>query len=457
MGAETSRGPLERLLRPEEDLEDLYRSWAVLDLVGETVASMPPGWLAVLNLARNLLDGRALPGVDLPADLARLASTPEEQFTIVTRRERKLRMVNPLGGDTRVQPLRALTDFPNVSMPDMMLRDIAPGLFDYQLLSGGIHGVYTTELTPAIEEYDEIVEERIPLPGPGRKKRQKVYALLDVSNSMRDDNRVLFAKALLLAYLVTAHREGAEIYFRTFGNTVHERTDCTSAEDFPGLARRVLAVTPEGSTDIKGAMDTAIFDIRALDGFNRVERLGETPPTELLLISDCESYSIPVIPKAIKLHTVHLKGARMMKIHAEGLERIRAESRTFHEIDTTGLVMPETTRERWLLRFDGRAIEDARVDGGSEGSERRDGAAHREAVRDAYRRLSPDEAGKRRSKVARTERRPALSGPRPGMGAFWRAMLAALRGLWPHHRQAAPVSPAIPAAAPFGVQFRVRK
>ncbi len=453
MATDSARSPMDRLLHPEEDLEDLYRSWGILDLVDETVATMPAAWLEVLNLARNLLDGKALPGIEMPADLARLVGTPQDNTLVVTRRERKQRMVNPLGGDTRVQPLRALTDFPHVTLPDMMLREVAPGLFDYQLLSGGIHGVYTTGLTPAIEEYDEIVEERIPAPGPGRKKRQKVYALLDVSNSMRDDNRILFAKALLLAYLVTAHREGAEIYFRTFGNTVHTRSDCTSPEGFGELARRILAVTPEGSTDIKHAMDTAIFDIRALDGFNRVERLGETPPTELLLISDCESYSIPVIPKAIKLHTVHLKGARMMKIHAEGFERIRAESRTFHEIDTTGLVLPETTRERWLLRFDGRALDDARIDAGTEGAEHRPGAAHRQAVREAYRKMA-GEAKERRPAQLRAQR--ALSGPKPGLGALLRALWRALRRTWPR-RHPAPAVPPLAAAAPFGMHFRVRK
>lgn len=453
--ATNTAGPLDRLMRPEEDLEELYRSWEILDLVGETVAAMPPGWLAVLNLARNLLDGRALPGVEMPADLARLVGTPDDGTTIVTRTERKQRMVNPLGGDTRVQPLRALLDFPQITLPDVMLREISPDLFDYRLLSGGINGVYTTGLTPAIEEYDEIIEERVPAPGPGRKKRQKVYALLDVSNSMRDDNRVLFAKALLLAYLVTAHREGAEIYFRTFGNTVHQRSDCTAPEHFPELARRVLAVTPEGSTDIKHAMDTAIFDIRALDGFNRVERLGETPPTELLLISDCESYSIPVIPKAIKLHTVHLKGARMMKIHAEGFERIRAESRTFHEIDTTGLVLPETTRERWLLRFDGRALEDSRDDAGTEGAEHRPGAAHRQAVREAYRKLSGDS---KERKPAHVRAQRSVSGPKLGIGAFFKAIWQAIGRLWPHgHPVPAPEAFGVTTATPFGMQFRVRK
>jgi uncharacterized protein with von Willebrand factor type A (vWA) domain len=75
-----------------------------------------------------------------------------------------------------------------------------------------------------------VVEVRVPTGGLSRKKRQKVYALLDVSNSMRDANKDVFAKALVLAYLLIALEEGAELFLRTFANSVHERSDCRSPE-----------------------------------------------------------------------------------------------------------------------------------------------------------------------------------------------------------------------------------
>ena len=217
--------------------------------------------------------------------------------------------------------------------------------------------LYNIDTGPAEQEYDDIVEVRVPTGGVSRKKRQKVYALLDVSNSMRDGNKEVFAKALLLAYLLIAVEEGAQLYLRTFGNTVHARSDCNSLEQFAELAQRILRVTPDGSTDIKAALDAAVGDIRSLDNYNTLAHLGEAPPTEILLISDCESYEVPYLPKGIRLHTVHLKGGRMMTAYREGFERIRAESKTFTKIDTSLLQLPDSSRDRWLLEQDGRSLE----------------------------------------------------------------------------------------------------
>ncbi|MCC6960363.1 MAG: VWA domain-containing protein [Dehalococcoidia bacterium] len=339
------------------ELQDLYRSWRILDLVGETVNELPPEWLRILEIARNLMLQHPLPGVELPEDVARLVSPSEPIYTTQVRVERKKRVVYPLTDDTQVQPLRNLTDFPQVTLPDMMLRAVSQELFDFRLISGGINGLYNIDTGPAEQEYDEVIEVRVPTGGVARKKRQKVYALLDVSNSMRDANKETFAKALLLAYLLIAAEEGSELYLRTFGNTVHARSDCRSIEEFAALAQRILRVTPDGSTDIKVALDTAVGDIRALDSYNTLEHLGEAPPTEILLISDCETYEVPYLPQGIRLHTVHLKGGRMMKAYREGFERIRAESKTFNEIDTTLLRMPDSARDRWLLEQDGKSLE----------------------------------------------------------------------------------------------------
>jgi hypothetical protein len=339
------------------ELEALYRSWRILELVGETAAEMPPQWLRILEIARNILLHRPLPGLELPATLDRLVSPPEQIFTTQVHIERKKRVVYPVTGDTQVRPMRHLTDFAQITLPDMMLRGISQELFDFRLISGGINGLYNIDTGPAEQEYDDVIAVRVPSGGQTRKKRQKVYALLDVSNSMRDGNKETFAKALLLAYLLIAIEEGAQIFFRTFGNTVHQRTDCTTKDEFAELAQRILRVTPDGATDIKGALDTAVGDIRRLDNYNTLEHLGEAPPTEILLISDCESYEVPYLPKGIRLHTVHLKGGRMMKAYKEGFERIRAESKTFTEIDTSLLALPDATRERWLLEQDGRSLE----------------------------------------------------------------------------------------------------
>ena len=52
------------------ELEGLYRSWRMLDVLNETIATMPPGWLRVLGIARNIMLRRPLPGVEVPDEVA---------------------------------------------------------------------------------------------------------------------------------------------------------------------------------------------------------------------------------------------------------------------------------------------------------------------------------------------------------------------------------------------------
>lgn len=436
------------------ELHDLYRSWRILDLVGETAAEMPPEWLRILEIARNIMLHRPIPGVELPEDVVNLVSPAEAIYTTQIRVERKKRVVYPLTGDTQVQPLHNLTDFPQVTLPDMMLRSISQELFDFRLISGGINGLYNIDTGPAEQEYDDIVEVRVPTGGMTRKKRQKVYALLDVSNSMRDANKEVFAKALLLAYLLIAAEEGAELYLRTFGNTVHARSDCRSLEEFAALAQRILRVTPDGSTDIKVALDTAVGDIRALDKYNTLEHLGEAPPTEILLISDCETYEVPYLPKGIRLHTVHLKGGRMMSVYREGFERIRAESKTFNEIDTTLLQLPDSARDRWLLEQDGRSLEQDLalkvLERASNPSEQR-----RQALLHTYKRMTMSKS--KRLKGAQKINGMALA-PAFVFAELFRRIAAAIRRIFVRpESEAWHEAPRKSAPTPMGMKIRERR
>lgn len=412
-----------RILRVQDDLEGLYRSWDILDLLGETVSELPPEWLQILNVARNLASGQPLPGIDLPSDVQKLLKPWELEYEVIRHVETKRRIVYPITGDSRVQPLRNVTDFPHITMPDLLMRSSSPDVFDYRLLAGDIHGLYNTAPGPAEEEYDEIREERVLRGSPNRRKRQKVYALLDVSNSMREANKMVFAKALLLAYLVTAHKEKAQLYFRTFANSVHPRSQVRDGEGFGELAKRVLSVTPDGSTDIKAALAAAIGDINALDGVGQGKAAFGASTTELLLISDCETYFVPSVPAGIKLHTVHLKGGPMLKGYTEGFEQIRAASATFTELDTTRFVLPETMRDRWLLQQDGRTLEPVGMAAVTEAGKSREDRLHRrEQLLLAYQRMSTKEkpAKARRAKSA------TFNGANTGAFAHLFRQLAAL-------------------------------
>lgn len=438
----------------KEDVEALYRSWRILDLVGETAGELPREWLQILNIARTLMGGRPLTGVVMPEDLQRLLRPAEPIYTTRVRSHHRKRVVYPVTGDTEVQPLRHLADFPQITLPDLMLRTLSPELFDYRLLSGHMNGVYNIDTGPAVEEWDELVEERVPTDGMTRRRRQRVYVLFDVSNSMRDANKIMFAKALVLAYLLTAAEERAQLHFRTFANSVHRRYDALDPGGFGAIARRVLDISPDGSTDIHAAIAAVVGDINALDGVGQGGRKPfEQSPTELLLVSDCESYFVPHLPAGIRLHTVHLKGGPMLKGYQPGFEEIRAASATFHEIDTTRLVLPATTRDRWLLLQDGRQI--TAIDLAEDGDDER-GASRterRKAILNVYARMA--EPGK--SEGGAIRRRPGDDGAvqRIPIGAAFRALWARIRRLF-HADRPHRAKPAT-AAAGLGVHFRQRR
>lgn len=429
----------------DRDLERLYRSWRILDLVGETATLLPPEWLQILNVARTLLAGSPIPGVDVPESLMQMVRD-EPDSHVVRRVERKRRIVQPVTGDTTVQPLRHLNDLPLVAPPDLMLRNLSEELFEYRLLSGNVHGVYNVEPRPVIEEWDEIIEERVPVEAPRRRNRQRVYVLFDVSNSMRENNKLIFAKALVLAYLLVACEEGARIYFRTFANRIHSRTDCLDPGSFATLAQRILRIEPDGSTDIRVAFSAALGEIAALDGVGRAHQPFQRSPTELLLISDCESYSVPQIPRGVTLHTVHLTGGYMARGYQEGFELVRKASTSFYEIDTTRLVLPETIRDRWLLQQDGRRRAFDRDGPGSGAASR---SERRQGLLTVYERLAETSTG--RPGGARRGR--PLPGHRAPLGVVLRALWAQLKNalrLGVRRRERVPASPV------FGLRFRVR-
>ncbi|WP_322818126.1 vWA domain-containing protein [Tepidiforma sp.] len=433
--------PAARAAAVQADLEALYRSWSILDLVGETVDALPPEWLRILNIARTLREGIPLPGVDLAPEIQRLLQAQRPEYHLVEHRERKHRIVYPVQPDTRIQPLRHLEDLPQITMPDLLLRDLDPAIFEFRLVSGDINALYHVDPGPAEEDYDEVRLERVPKPPPGARPRQRVYVLLDVSNSMREANKLLFAKALVLAYLLTACEERARISFRTFANRIHPRTDCTTPADFPPLAKRILQVTPDGSTDIRIALATAIGDIGELDAIGR-DRTGFAPsPTELLLISDVESYAIPSIPRWVRLHTIHLKGGPMAKNYVASFEQVRQASATFTEIETTRLALPGTARERWLLQQDGRLARD--IDATQRGAAATDRLEKRNALLRAYERMAEAAAGEGKRPVGAARGAPGFGGtPSPlHILCRWLAALLhpirALRRPAPTRRQAA--------------------
>ncbi len=410
------------------ELAALYDSWGILDLIGETAATLPPQWLRILNIARNLLDNHTIPGVPLADDLAEFFARPEYERPQVRHRPAMPRYVPPLSSDVVLRPMQSLSDYPNIAPSDLALGHGAPDLFEFRLASGDVNAYYTRELHPP-QLLEEEASEDTPRP-ERRPKRQKVYVLLDVSNSMRDHNKLVFAKSLVLAYLIRAAEEGAELYFRTFANSVHARVESKELSQFAAVAQHVLRIAPDGGTDIKKALDTAIQDIKVIDNMNALERLAARAPTEILLISDCESYSVPYIPATVRLHTVHLADGPVAKSAIAGFESIREASATMHEINATALWMPNSTLDRWLLREELR-LEPGNGAAGPAQGKNETTAKKTESLISIYDRMEGQEPKGKSGKVVNGV---ATFGKR-GMINPWHIILAMFRAVrFLHHR-----------------------
>jgi len=372
---QTERGPLyiENRRHPRNNLEELYRSWGVFDSLLNTLDRLPPDWLIVFNIARNLLDGKPIPGIQVPDALRALTERDvklEYEKRLVTRRWQEPTEIP--SDEIDIRPIEKLSELPRVLPPYLLLADIEPDLFTYNAVSGNFPVSEYQKPKVVMEERSETVEELEEVRRVGRSMRQKVYVLLDRSDSMALDHRFIFAKAVVMAYLAKAFEENAQLYFQAFGaNYVESRIDCLIADQFPYLAEHVLGIhllpallakllpsAPGAATDIGSPMMIAINQVHRIDQL----KADEHATTEILLITDGESGTrIPIVPPNITLHTLHLKGSdRWFSSYDWFEDRIRElkkESKTYTVIDTSALKPPFPEEEPKLLDEEAKRLE----------------------------------------------------------------------------------------------------
>lgn len=346
------------------ELEELYRSWGVLDLLGTTIDLLPPDWLRVLNISRNLLDGKPIPGVNMSNVLKALIERNvkiDYEKRLVTRKWQEPTEIP--SDQIEVRPIKNLTELPRVLPPHLLLADIDPDLFAYQAISGNLPVSENQKPKVVMEEKSETVDELEAVKKVGSSMRQKVYVLLDVSLSMDDSNKLIFAKAVIMAYLAKAYEEEAQIYFRAFAGKAGNRQDCISENQFPTLAQYILNISTYPDTNIARALRFAISDIKKMDKLQ-----GDKPATtEILLITDGGSHTpIPQTPHSVTLHTLHIQDGTEEALDHYGddenpdlyskkaflarIAELTQASQTFTKIDPSDLRLLPENRDLWLLK-----------------------------------------------------------------------------------------------------------
>jgi hypothetical protein len=371
----------EKSREPSNELEELYRSWGVFDLLGTTIDLLPPDWLRILNIARNLLDGKPIPGVNVSNALKALTERNvklDYEKRLVTQKWQE--PIEIPSDNIEVKPIKDLTELPRVLPPHLLLVNIAPDLFTYKAISGSLPVSENQQPKVIMEEKSETVDELKEITRVGRSMRQKVYVLFDMSGSMAENHKLTFAKAIVMAYLAKAYEEDAQLYFLAFDEYTRARIDCVNSDKFPPLSEYVLSILPPtigrlkslflrvlflGSpmvsintksvgTDIGRALETAMEDV------SKIDQLKPDRPatTEILLITDGASHTaIPFIPQSITLHTLHLQGGREVEHdpwltqqeYEERVSALRGRSKTYTIIDTSVLRPPPLEEDLKLL------------------------------------------------------------------------------------------------------------
>lgn len=339
-------------------LIDLYESWGVFGFLNRTLDELPPDHLKILNIARNLLEGCSLPGVAVPRrfmGLLERGKRTEFERRYVTRRWQE---PTTLPSDRiTIRPIQTLSELPQVLPPNRLLQEVATDLFIYNAVTNNLPVAVPQKPRIVMEERSEKLEELIPRIVRGASPRQRVYTLMDVSTSMSAAHKLIFAKAVMMSYLIKAREEGSQIFFRAFAGTLGERIDCLNGEQFGPLARVVLGYKLYAWTAISKALQTAVADIMEMDSITSRKKA----KTEILLISDCAETAaeIPDIPRAISLHTLLLTGGNekdnfntdeLKEFYRRQFEKIKTQSRTFTEIDTSGLKLPPEVEDAWNMQ-----------------------------------------------------------------------------------------------------------
>jgi len=390
----TEREPIysERPKQPRNDLEELYRSWGIFESLQATIDILPKDWLVIMNIARNLLDGKPVPGVHVPDALRALT----ERNTIIEYENRFVtrRWLEPTelpSSEIGVRPIETLNELPKVLPPYLLLTDNDPDIFAYKAVSGDLPVAEYQKPKIVMDEKSKEVEKLEEVRKIGRSMRQKAYVLLDESLSMADNHKFIFARAIVMAYLAKAYEEDAQLYFRSFFNITRERIDCTNPYEFPSLSESVLriycqrpnmaikilieiqnAMVPQHiyrdplyvrGTDTGGALKIAIGDVSEIDQLEQ----DQSATTEILLITDGASHTeIPLIPQNITLHTLHLQGGQEVENdhtlsdyqYKERVTALKNRSRTYTVIDTSALRPPPPEEEPRLLNEEVKRLEE---------------------------------------------------------------------------------------------------
>lgn len=237
--------------------EDFFEYWDSLGLFDNIQIILPPQFLILFEIARNLFTDRT------SADaLNAIEEISREDAVFVPEREQSISVnriehLVPLSDRMEIETYRNIIDLKR-ALPRELAQDddiFSAKLFTRTLMVQKHYESETDHFKPVTTIINESGRD-------ANRFEQIFYILLDTSRSMDMRMRAFYSKCIVAEFLRRKLSTNARLFFRTFDTQPGDLHKIEKKEDYPFLIEKVLFSTTGGvSTNLQKAVYQAIDDI----------------------------------------------------------------------------------------------------------------------------------------------------------------------------------------------------
>ncbi|HOP28912.1 MAG TPA: hypothetical protein P5120_10040 [Spirochaetota bacterium] len=270
--------------------EDFFEYWDSLGLFDNIQVILPPQFLVLFEIARNLFTDRtsadALNAIEEISKEEAVYIPEREQSISVNRIERQV----PLSDKMEIETYKNIIDLKRALPRELAMDDdiFSAKLFTRTLMVQKHYESESDHFKPVTTIINESGRD-------ANRFEQIFYILLDTSRSMDMHMRSFYSKCIVAEFLRRKLTTNARLFFRTFDTQTGDLYKIEKKEDYPFLIEKVLFATTGGvSTNLQKAVYQAVDDINytkdmanaeilvVTDGVSRIDpddmiaRLGNT-------------------------------------------------------------------------------------------------------------------------------------------------------------------------------------
>jgi hypothetical protein len=237
--------------------EDFFEYWDSLGLFDNIQVILPPQFLVLFEIARNLFTDRtsadAFNAIEEISKEDAVYIPEREQSISVNRIERQV----PLSDRMEIETYKNIIDLKRALPRELAMDDdiFSAKLFTRTLMVQKHYESESDHFKPVTTLINESGRD-------ANRFEQIFYILLDTSRSMDMHMRAFYSKCIVAEFLRRKLTTNARLFFRTFDTQTGDLYKIEKKEDYPFLIEKVLFATTGGvSTNLQKAVYQAVDDI----------------------------------------------------------------------------------------------------------------------------------------------------------------------------------------------------